>query len=392
MIDQVRGTVLIVDDVPANTELLGMVLGQEHIVVQATSGPEAIEIAQRTKIDLILLDVVMPGVSGYDVCRALKSDPETAGIPIIFITARNEEEDEELGLSIGAIDYVTKPFSLPIVQARVRNHLLSKARADELQDSKTKIEDLYRQMKDDIEAASRLQTSLLPKNNIIFDRLTFNYIYYPSQFLCGDTLNFFPIGKSMIGFYIADIAGHGVPSALLSVTLSNTMTAEFCTRVRGPADPKNNIPLPSTVVASLNRRFLNDGDRMDYLTMIYGVIDTTTGGAKLCQAGQPNPILLKKDGTAETIGDGGLPIGMFADATYEDIDVELNSGDRLAVFSDGVTECEHPVEGQLGQERLTEILLENAGSSLKGVQRSIRNWNGNRPPSDDVSLLLMSLA
>ena len=93
-------------DVPTNTELLGVVLGQEFDVVQATSGPEAIDIAQGGNIDLVLLDIIMPGMDGYDVCRALKADPVTADIPVIFITAMSEEEDEEAGLAIGAIDYV----------------------------------------------------------------------------------------------------------------------------------------------------------------------------------------------------------------------------------------------------------------------------------------------
>ena len=100
MRNSVRGKVLIVDDVPTNTELLGMVLGQEFDVVQATSGPEAIDIAQGGNIDLVLLDIIMPGMDGYDVCRALKADPVTADIPVIFITAMSEEEDEEAGLAI----------------------------------------------------------------------------------------------------------------------------------------------------------------------------------------------------------------------------------------------------------------------------------------------------
>jgi phosphoserine phosphatase RsbU/P len=392
MSHSVRGKVLIVDDVPTNTELLGMVLGQEFDVVQATSGPEAIDIARGGNIDLVLLDIIMPGMDGYDVCRALKADPVTAGIPIIFITAMSEEEDEEAGLEIGAIDYVTKPFSLPIVRARVRNHLLSKARADALEVSNSKLEHLYRQMSDDLDAASRLQNSFLPKKKAEIGKISFGYMYYPSQYLCGDTLNFFNIGNDIVAFYIADIAGHGIPSALLSVTLSNTMTPEFCTRVSGETDSEYGVPLPSTVVSALNRRFLSGGDRMDYLTMIYGVINTATGATRLCQAAQPSPVLLRKNGVAETIGDGGFPVGMFDDATYEDIEFTMRSGDRLAIFSDGITECENATGVQFGEKRLTDALFGTNGTTLNGLQRKIQNWTGQKPPTDDVSLLLMALS
>ena len=125
MEESIRGTLLIVDDVPANTMILGKVLGAAHDILLASSGEEALEIVRRQRPDLVLLDVMMPDMDGYTVCRILKADPATRDIPIIFITAMSDEENEEIGLTIGAIDYVTKPFRLPIIQARVRNQLIS---------------------------------------------------------------------------------------------------------------------------------------------------------------------------------------------------------------------------------------------------------------------------
>lgn len=117
-------TVLIVDDAPANLRLLGTALSKRYSVQVATSGAQALSIAAASPSpDLILLDIVMPGMDGYEVCRQLKDMPETRDIPVIFITAKDDERDEEQGLNMGAIDYITKPFSLPVVSARVRNHL-----------------------------------------------------------------------------------------------------------------------------------------------------------------------------------------------------------------------------------------------------------------------------
>lgn len=124
-----RQTILLVDDAPANLEALNAVLGSDYELVFATSGPEALDQAREQLPDLILLDVMMSGMNGYEVCRQLKADERTRGIPVIFVTAMDHEEDETAGLDAGAIDYLTKPVRASIVKARVRNHLdLKRAR------------------------------------------------------------------------------------------------------------------------------------------------------------------------------------------------------------------------------------------------------------------------
>lgn len=131
--DTPRHSILIVDDSPANLEALNAVLGADYDVVFATSGQEALDLAREQLPDLILLDVVMPGLDGYEACRRLKKDPRTSGIPVIFVTAMDHEEDETAGLDAGAIDYLTKPIRASIVKARVRNHLELKRARDLLE-------------------------------------------------------------------------------------------------------------------------------------------------------------------------------------------------------------------------------------------------------------------
>ncbi len=127
-------SVLIIDDVPANIQVLAEALQSDYRVKVATSGPEGLAVAQKTLPDLILLDVMMPDMDGFDVCRALKANPLTSRIPVIFVTARDAKDDEEAGLMLGAVDYITKPFHLPIVHVRVRNHLMLKRNADMLEE------------------------------------------------------------------------------------------------------------------------------------------------------------------------------------------------------------------------------------------------------------------
>ena len=126
-------SVLIVDDVPANIQVLAEALRQEYRVKVATNGRDALAIAAQSPPDLILLDIMMPDLDGFEVCRQLKSDSATHQVPVIFVTAKDDLGEEERGLNLGAVDYITKPFHLPVVRARVRNHLQLKRKADLLE-------------------------------------------------------------------------------------------------------------------------------------------------------------------------------------------------------------------------------------------------------------------
>ncbi|MCP4689394.1 MAG: diguanylate cyclase [Desulfobacterales bacterium] len=135
MIENKRFKLLLVDDMKANLNMLKMVLGKEYDIATARDGKSALEYvaANPGNLDLILLDIIMPDMDGYEVCRGLKEDVRTSGIPIMFITSMNEEEDESKGLELGAVDYITKPFSKPIIRARVKNHLTMKRQRDLLE-------------------------------------------------------------------------------------------------------------------------------------------------------------------------------------------------------------------------------------------------------------------
>ncbi len=122
-----RARVLLVDDVPTNIQVLKEALVGEYIVTFATDGKKALELAKvEPQPDLILLDIMMPGMDGYEVCLKLQEDKATQGIPVIFVTAKDEEHDEERGFAVGGVDYITKPFSVPLVRARARTHIVLK--------------------------------------------------------------------------------------------------------------------------------------------------------------------------------------------------------------------------------------------------------------------------
>ncbi|WP_448202787.1 diguanylate cyclase [Azospirillum sp. sgz302134] len=127
-----RSKILVVDDIPSNVHVLSRILKDDHDIYFATDGTKALDLVQARLPDLVLLDIMMPGMDGYEVCKRIKADPTTRDIPVIFISAKSEVEDETYGLEAGAIDFITKPISPPIVKARVRNHLLLKRQTDTL--------------------------------------------------------------------------------------------------------------------------------------------------------------------------------------------------------------------------------------------------------------------
>ena len=126
-------TILAVDDTPENLDVVKGILAKDYIVKVAINGPMALKIAEKQPPDLILLDVMMPGMDGHEVCQKLKENPDTRDIPVIFLTAMDQTSEEAYGFSLGAADYIAKPVNPPILQARVRTHLALKESMDELQ-------------------------------------------------------------------------------------------------------------------------------------------------------------------------------------------------------------------------------------------------------------------
>jgi putative two-component system response regulator len=138
-VSEKRPKILVVDDTPANLTLVANVLKDNYQINLANNGAKALELALSVAPDLILLDVMMPDMDGFEVCRRLKADPLTIQTPVIFLTAKSQVEDEELGFSLGAVDFIHKPISPPIVIARVRTHLNIKLMRDYLQKENSKL-------------------------------------------------------------------------------------------------------------------------------------------------------------------------------------------------------------------------------------------------------------
>jgi phosphoserine phosphatase RsbU/P len=297
-------------------------------------GKLALLAARREPPDLILLDINMPEMNGYDVCEHLKADDLLKGIPVIFISALNDQLDKVRAFAVGGVDYITKPFQMEELHARVETHLKLRRLQIELEESNTRLAKANTRMSRDLKAAARIQETFLPRGVPRVPGADFAWAYRPCDELAGDGLNVIPIGEGRVALYILDVSGHGVASALLSVTLSRLLSppsepSSILTRdggVRGRLD----ITPPADVAAELNRLFPFDTATEQFATMVYGILDVPTGEFRYVSAGHPGPVHLPSGADPVILESSGSPIGL-ADDAYEERSVRLGAGDRLCL-------------------------------------------------------------
>jgi len=215
-----KKTVLVVDDAPANIRVVNEILHGTYKIRIATDGAKALELAAGTPgPDLILLDVVMPGMNGYEVCSHLKADPATRDIPVIFLTGQTEITDETKGFETGAVDYIHKPFSPAVVAARVQTHLA-------LRETRQQLARQLLAIRGELETARQIQLSIVPSEIPTIPGLDIATRYLPMSSVGGDFYDFLPIDEKRIGILVADVSGHGMPAALIASMLKIALAAQ----------------------------------------------------------------------------------------------------------------------------------------------------------------------
>jgi sigma-B regulation protein RsbU (phosphoserine phosphatase) len=252
----------------------------------------------------------------------------------------------------------------------------------------------------DLKMAAEMQRSLLPAKSMTAQGVSIDWIFHPSAHLSGDIFNIFPLDAQHVGFYIIDVAGHGVASAMQSFTLSRLLSPDTSysnlLRYSQPEAPADLIVRPAPdVIANLNQRFQTNASNILYFTMIYGVIDTVNKTIDLCQAGHPHPIYLHKDNPAQSIVNSSLPVGIMPDAPYESVRLNYAAGDRLFLYSDGITECESPEGEMYGSGRLRQFADDTRELKINDVihqlDENICQWRQGDDFEDDISILILEV-
>ena len=372
--------ILVVDDTPANIKILADLLRKDYHLSVATGGAVALEIAgSEDRPDLVLLDVMMPEMDGYEVCRRLKADPRTQDVPVIFVTAMSEVDDEAKGFALGAVDYITKPVRPPIVRARVAAHL-------ELALARRTLAAQNEVLRESLAMAARVQRSLLPKVPASLPGLDVAGRMIPCDAVGGDYLDFL-CGEEFagrgFGVAVGDVAGHG-PAAALLMTAARAYLRMRAGRPGGLAD----------VVTDLNRSLAADlGDVERFMT--FYLLDVETDAVRWVSAGHEAALLVDAaSGTvAELDGDGPV-LGIDAGITYREHHAPFREPGRVvALCTDGITEAWSEGGEQFGRERLKLSLLRHASrpaaAILEGVLLDVLAFRGRAPQTDDLTLVIL---
>jgi phosphoserine phosphatase RsbU/P len=394
------GGILVVDDAPANLQVLaGMLKDRGYKARPVPSGKLALLAAERDPPDLILLDINMPEMNGYEVCQRLKADDRLKGIPIIFISALTEPLDKVKAFAIGGVDYLTKPFQMEELHARVETHLKLRRLQIELEETNARLAKANGRMSRDLKAAAKIQETFLPRKVPCVTGTDFAWIYRPCDELGGDGLNIIPLGDGQIGFYVLDVSGHGVASALLSVTMSRLLSPPSDPSSilvgDGDASERTSIRPPAEVAARLNQLFPFDSSTEQFATLVYGILTVATGEFRYVSAGHPGAVHLPSGADPVMLECQGSPIGL-ADDAYEERSVRLGKGDRLYLYSDGVPETMDPLGNQFGEARLMRVIgRERSGpvhQCVESLLEEIANWHGTEKPYDDISILALEVS
>jgi phosphoserine phosphatase RsbU/P len=371
--------VLVVDDAPVNLQVVSSILKDDFKVRIATSGAKALDLVKtKPHPDLILLDVTMPEMDGYQVCGILKAIPEVKDIPVIFLTGKTETEDETKGFEVGAVDYIHKPFSPAVVKARVQTHLgLREAR-----------QQLARQLLDinnELEMAREIQLSILPHEIPKFRGLDIAARYIPMSLVAGDFYDFIVVDEKHVGILVADVSGHGLPAALIASMLK----VAFAAQAPHACDP-------ARVLSGLNQSLCGKF-KHHYVTGAYVFVDMEKNSIKYAGAGHPPLLLWRQSAAAASeVLENGLLLGFMRDASYSVAEVCVEPGDKAVLYTDGILETRSPAKEEFGPALFKAFLESNhnfkADKFADLILDELTGWSANRKGNgqeDDITLLVI---
>ncbi|MDQ8161371.1 MAG: SpoIIE family protein phosphatase [Gemmatimonadota bacterium] len=382
----VSAKILVVDDTPSNIQSLAATLKPAgYQVLVATNGQQALDVMAKVRPDLILLDIMMPVMDGFEACAAIKANAEWRDIPIIFLTAKTETADLVKGFELGAVDYVNKPFNAHELMARVHTHLTVDRLRTSVSEKNAALEKAQAQMSAELDLARAMQVAILPSRFPVAPGCDGSARMLPATTMGGDFYDFIELPGGRIGLVMADVSGKGVPAAFFMAVARTNLNALAAT-ASGPAD----------CLQRTNDVLLTQNPMDLFVTVFYAVFDPATGSIAYANGGHNPPLIRRANGTVEMLtAAAGLVLGMFP-ATYEQDTAQLAPGDTLVLYTDGVTEAFN-VDVQMYEEaRLVERVRADGGGGAKTLVASIFDsvigFSGAAPQSDDITVAVLSWA
>jgi len=382
--------ILVIEDDAEDTALLVRCLKANHGIRLATT--ESVESA-RTRLmqndfDLILMDLGLPGYTGLDAFENIhKAAPY---IPIVVLTGLDVKNIGQEAVSKGAQDYLVKGSVDTAILERAIQYALERHRI------LAQLENANLCMRRDLNDAAKIQRALLPKSVPLLNGVNFAWVFNPCESLAGDIFNIVKFDEHRAGLYILDVAGHGVRAALKAMSVSQIL--------QNPPDilsiPDENgcsrlIRSPAEVVAKLNQAFPIDLKTCQFFTLIYGILDTKAGEFRFSSAGHPAAIHIPRQGAPYTPQLKGMVIGVLPEAVYEEKCIKLAPGDRVYLYSDGVTETQSPDRQEFGLERLIACLEKQRdcplNDTIETLMKELDAWRQTALIHDDISMMVFEI-
>ena len=359
-------------------------------VITASSGKEALAKIKQELPDLILLDIMMPQMDGYEVIKILKADKQTRNIPVIMLTALAQVDDKIKGLNTGADDYITKPFDLRELTARV-NAILKGTRKVKyinplmraMGDSFT--EESVEQLGYHLETAAKIQQQLLPQEAPQYENIEIAGVLRPSMMVAGDFYDFIPLDDDHLGIAIADINGKGVPAAMLMVMVQ-TILRLVCREEDSPAN----------VIKRINDFLTTETELGIFVTMVYGILDIKSLKFTYSNGGHCPPIKVNSSqNSVDFLEKGGLLLGVFDYAEFEEETLPLKANDSLVFYTDGITEAESVSEEIYGTKRLVEVIVKKADLGpeelCRKIEEDVIEFTSTQQHSDDLTIVVIKI-
>lgn len=378
-----KPTILIVDDEPYNIDYLEQeLIDLEYETVSAANGKEALKRVEESNPDMILLDIMMPEMDGFEVLKLLKSDPKNGDIPVVVISAMSDIVNVVKGIELGAEDYLPKPFDPILLQARLRAGLEKKRLKD--------IEKEYiKALEREFEIGQEMQAGFLPKELPINEGWQIAARFEPARSVTGDFYDVFNLNEEgKIGIILGDVCDKGVGAALYMTLFRSLLRAVF-----GVSENDKSIGYDQKiidVISFVNRYICDIHNSASFATLFFGVLDTENGELVYVSAGHDPPMIVNNKNLVTYIKPTGPLVGMIDIAEYQSSKTELNEGDILYLYSDGLLDSQNIKLERFGKSRFENLLLGEAKDLKKKVDiifQKVDEFVGEAQQFDDLTLV-----
>jgi len=398
--DILNARILVVDDKEANVRLIeGMLRVAGYTCVASTTDPrEVCELHRQNRYSLILLDLQMPGIDGFQVMEGLKEIEQEGYLPVLVITA---QPDHKLrALEAGAKDFVSKPFDMAELRARVHNilevrllHLAAKKYSQALEETVRELEasreviriktlEERKKSEQELTLAQETQVSLLPSSLPPFENFRIHAFSSPTRYVGGDFYDFLQLNSGEWMGVLADVSGKGMSAALLSSMVLGALSMEFHSGTQ-----------PQEVLNRVNRLLCEKSLPYQFVTLFLFLLSSNGSGQFISAGHNPAYLFRSATGKIERLVSDAYVLGMFDSTSYQPYPLHLCTRDILVVYSDGLTDAENPQKEMFGEERLLELIREAAPSGSPALEQkllaAIEEFTQGTPQTDDITFVVV---